>query len=217
MCRGGRGIVWDLTNQEEEETFMWSPGQRGKDEDDEKKPLYRFRACCFSPRTDSQEHTSLYALSVPIKWIPKQKQWCYLLQWDAGTWMTEEERRTGNELLSALAVEDGGRYVGVGTVSGSVLIYTSHLQLLVRVSNVHSVFVTGLAFIPVATTESVSSSPDKQVSKPDKLALISVSADRTCSATLVRRQSGRFTFIVFFIIPLAILLIAIVTKYQNLW
>ena len=65
-----------------------------------------------------------------------------------------------------------------------------YLQLLVRVSNVHTVFVTGLAFIPVATAEAVTSSPDKQVSKPDKLALISVSADRTCSATLVRRQSG---------------------------
>ena len=54
---------------------------------------------------------------------------------------------------------------------------------------VHAVFVTGLTFVPLATKPC--SSAGKQVSRPDKLVLVSVSADRTCSATLVGRKSGK--------------------------
>ena len=64
-----------------------------------------------------------------------------------------------------------------------------HFQLLTRVSGVHTVFVTGLVFIPLQSKVTTTSSV-KQVSKPEKLVLISVSADRTCSGTLVRRKSG---------------------------
>ena len=75
--------------------------------------------------------------------------------------------------------------------------YTLHrtcgvcFQLLTRVSGVHTVFVTGLVFIPLHSKATATSSV-KQVSKPEKLVLISVSADRTCSGTLVRKKSGRF-------------------------
>ena len=109
-------------------------------------------------------------------------------------------------------------------------------QLLSRVAGVHTVFVTGLVFLPLSTAE-------KQVSKQDKLALISVSADRTCSATFIRKKSGIennkciiyechvfianpcccfffsgiFKFIAFFILLLILVVVAMATKQQGLW
>ena len=46
-CRNGQVIVWDLTNEDKEHSFSWSPGQRGQNRD-EKKPVYRFRACWYA-------------------------------------------------------------------------------------------------------------------------------------------------------------------------
>ena len=68
----------------------------------------------------------------------------------------------------------------------------SHTQLLSKVSGVHTVFVTGLAFIPMETITKPVNPAGKQVSKPDRLALISVSADRTCSATPVKRTTRKY-------------------------
>jgi hypothetical protein len=192
MCRGGKAVVWDLANEDQEHWFSWTPGQLHTRHQSEAKPAYRFRTCCFSPKEKESEgsHTSLYTLTIPMDTRSKLKR-CYLVKWDAGAWIVDDEISTGTELLSALAIDTGGRYLGVGTISGSILVYSSDLKLLSKVAAVHTVFVTGLLFLPLPTKKRVSSS-GKQVSKQEKLVLISVSADRTCSATLVTHKSGIF-------------------------
>jgi prolactin regulatory element-binding protein len=208
MCRDGQAMVWDLTNQDREHSFNWSPGKQTRNT----KPTHRFRASCFSPEVGDRDPSCLFTITIPID-RHKEKR-CYLVKWDAGAWIVDEETRTGTELLSALAIDDSGRYVGVGTINGGILIYSSDMKLLSRVSGVHTVFVTGLAFLPLTTKPAVTSSGGKPVSKPGKLVLISVSADRTCSVTFVRRKSGTFKFIFLFLfLPLVFILVAMATKY----
>ena len=75
-----------------------------------------------------------------------------------------------------------------------------HTQLLSKVAAVHTVFVTGLLFLPLLAKKQESKkgepSSGKLVSKREKLVLISVSADRTCSATLVTQKSGIYLYTV---------------------
>ena len=69
----------------------------------------------------------------------------------------------------------------------------THPQLLTRVSRVHSVFVTGLTFVPTAR--------DQQPPEQPGEALLSVSADRTCCVTMVTTQSGEYYDIKLTLIP----------------
>ncbi|CAI8044924.1 Prolactin regulatory element-binding protein [Geodia barretti] len=46
MCRGGKGVVWDLVNEDQEHWFTWTPGQLHT-RPSEAKPTYRFRACWY--------------------------------------------------------------------------------------------------------------------------------------------------------------------------
>jgi hypothetical protein len=130
MCRGGKAVVWDLANEDQEHWFSWTPGQLHTRHQSEAKPAYRFRTCCFSPKEKESEgsHTSLYTLTIPMDTRSKLKR-CYLVKWDAGAWIVDDEISTGTELLSALAIDTGGRYLGVGTISGSILVYSSDLKV----------------------------------------------------------------------------------------
>lgn len=55
-----------------------------------------------------------------------------------------------DECLAALAVRDDGRFVAIGTMfSGSVSIYIAFsLQRVLHIPSCHSMFVTGLEFLP---------------------------------------------------------------------
>ena len=57
----------------------------------------------------------------------------------------------------------------------------------------HSVFVTGLTFVPTAR--------DQQPTEQPGEALLSVSADRTCCVTMVTTQSGEYYDIKLTLIP----------------
>ena len=46
MCRGGKAVVWDLANEDQEHWFSWTPGQLHT-RPSEAKPAYRFRTCWY--------------------------------------------------------------------------------------------------------------------------------------------------------------------------
>lgn len=55
-----------------------------------------------------------------------------------------------DESLASLAVRDDGRFIAIGTMfTGSVSIYIAFsLQRVLHIPNAHSMFVTGLEFLP---------------------------------------------------------------------
>lgn len=109
---------------------------------------YLFRRCRFGLIEDQKGVYRMFTIANPLARSGKQKG--LIQMWNP---KNGELSKTVvvNESLSALAVRDDGRYVGVGTMfSGSVDIYVAFsLQLVLHVSNAHMMFVTGLEFLPV--------------------------------------------------------------------
>ena len=62
------------------------------------------RMCSFSPRKDGNGSLYFYSINIPIKWNQRNKQACYLIKWDTGTWKPLARQKTGKELLSTMAV-----------------------------------------------------------------------------------------------------------------
>ena len=143
---------------------------------------------------------ALYTLANPTGVAKKQKS--FLQKWDQNTGMLIQVAAV-DESLAALAVRDDGRFVAVGTMfSGSVSIYiafslqVSHkisyskelnikiliLQRVLNVHGAHSMFVTGLEFLPVATDEHT-------ITNLSEAAVVSISVDnRVCVHSLPYRN-----------------------------
>lgn len=87
-----------------------------------------------------------------------------------------------DESLAALAVRDDGRFIAIGTMfSGSVSIYIAFsLQRVMHIPGAHSMFVTGLEFLPVANNHTVSSVTEA--------AVLSISVDnKVCIHSMAHR------------------------------
>ncbi|XP_046566705.1 prolactin regulatory element-binding protein-like [Haliotis rubra] len=139
------------------------------------KPLF---FCLFCPIFQygliegSKAKFSLYTLSIPSKRSSKPSP-CYVTLWDPSTFKPKKHASTGTEVSSSLAVSDDGIYLGVGTISGSVSVYVSFsLQRLYHVKEAHSIFVTGVEFMP-------SSEGSRAVTGGQDFTLLSISADNT--------------------------------------
>ncbi|VVD05564.1 prolactin regulatory element-binding protein [Leptidea sinapis] len=109
---------------------------------------YLFRRCKFGMIEDKPNHYRMFTIANPLSRSGKQKGLLQLWEGRAGTPLRAV---LVAESLSALAVRDDGRYVGVGTMfSGSVDIFIAFsLQRVVHVNSAHRMFVTGLQFLPV--------------------------------------------------------------------
>ncbi|XP_053601825.1 prolactin regulatory element-binding protein [Plodia interpunctella] len=126
---------------------------------------YLFRRCRFGLNEDKKGAHRMFTIANPLARSGKQKG---LLQlWEpAGGALVKSV--VVNESLSALAVRDDGRFVGVGTMfSGSVDIYVAFsLQRVLHVKNAHMMFVTGVEFVPA-----------RGVRTRSEAALLSISVD----------------------------------------
>lgn len=90
-----------------------------------------------------------------------------------------------NENLSSLAVRDDGRFVAIGTMfSGSVSIYIAFsLQRVLHIPNAHSMFVTGLEFLPINET------CGPPITSNAEAAVVSISVDnKICIHSLLYRR-----------------------------
>lgn len=78
-----------------------------------------------------------------------------------------------DESLASLAVRDDGRFVAVGTMfTGSVSIYIAFsLQRVLHIPAAHSMFVTGLEFLPLKNVDG------PPISSNTEAAVISISVD----------------------------------------
>ncbi|KAI8427417.1 hypothetical protein MSG28_001964 [Choristoneura fumiferana] len=110
---------------------------------------YLFRRCRFGPIEDKKGEYRMFTIANPLARSGKQTGLVQL--WSPSDGALRRSVLVG-ESLSALAVRDDGRFVGVGTMfSGSVHVYVAfNLQRVLHVKRAHRMFVTGLAFLPVA-------------------------------------------------------------------
>ncbi|WAR24632.1 PREB-like protein [Mya arenaria] len=163
ISRGSSFSVWNVKDGKRHLDMEW-PGKTGE---------HRFRACRFGVKAGSTEkgHT-LYTINIPVKRSSKPDP-CFIAQWDGETYKPRLVVNAGTEVLSSMAVSRDGIYVGVGMITGSVAVYIAFsLQKLYYVKEAHSIFVTGLDFMP--TSENA-----REVTGTQDFHLLSISADNT--------------------------------------
>ena len=173
IAKDGSAIIWSANTGKEVMKLQWTPPEGVK---------YLFKRCRYGTIEGQTDRYRLFTLSNPYGKAGKQKG--FVQQWN-----TETGRLNNivgvDESLSALAVRDDGRFVAVGTMfSGSVSIYIAFsLQRVLFVPGAHSMFVTGLEFIPVLVKDAPPISSDTEAS------VVSYSVDnRICIHSLQYRR-----------------------------
>lgn len=177
IAKDGRGSVWDVKTGKEVVQLQWQTPDNVK---------YLFKRCRFGAIEDKKDKCRLFTLANPLGKAGKQKG--FLQQWDPETGAVNRAVAI-DESLSALTVRDDGRFVGVGTMfTGSVSIYIAYsLSRVLYVPHAHSMFVTGLEFLPVLSREGPSISSDCEA------AVLSISVDnRLCIHSLPYRREFIF-------------------------
>ncbi|CRK97785.1 CLUMA_CG011164, isoform A [Clunio marinus] len=199
VSKDGMAIIWSVLKGKELMKLQWTPPEGVK---------YLFKRCRYATIEGNTDNYRLFTLSNPFGKSGKQKG--FLQQWNI------ETGRLNNivaidESLSALAVRDDGRFVAVGTMfSGSVSIYIAFsLQKVLHVPGAHSMFVTGLEFIPVMTKDAPPISSDVEAS------VVSYSVDnRICIHSLQYRHSLPAWAAVILIVVIMILTFLLCSYFQ---
>lgn len=173
IAKDGKGCVWDVKSGKEVVQLKWQTPDNVK---------YLFKRCRFGAIEDKPNECRLFTLANPLGKAGKQRG--FLQQWDPASGSLTKAVAI-EESLSALTVRDDGRFVGVGTMfTGSVSIYIGYsLARVLYIPHAHSMFVTGLEFLPVLSREGPSISSDCEA------ALLSISVDnRLCIHSLQYRR-----------------------------
>lgn len=173
VAKDGFAKVWSTSMGKEVMKLQWTPPEGVK---------YLFKRSRYATIEGNSERYRLFTISNPLGKTGKLKG--FLQQWNI------ETGRLANivsfdEVLSALTVRDDGRFVAVGTMStGSVYIFIAFsLQQVLHVPSAHSMFVTGLQFIPVLDRGAQPISSDAEAS------VVSYSVDnRICIHSLQYRR-----------------------------
>lgn len=173
-AKDGAGIIWDLIGSKEFVKLQWSPPEGVK---------YVLKRCRYGIIEDNKDKYRLFTLANPVGQSGKNKG--FIQQWNP-----EKGRLTKcigiDESLAALAVRDDGRFIAVGTMfSGSVSIYIAFsLQRVLHIPQAHSMFVTGLEFLPLRNSDGPPISSDSEA------AVLSISVDnRICIHSLQYRHA----------------------------
>lgn len=174
IAKDGIAAVWSVNNGKEVMKLQWTPPENVK---------YLYKRCRYATIEGDNNKFRLFTISNPLQKAGKQRG--FLQHWNI------ETGRLNNivsidESLSALAVRDDGRFLAVGTMfTGSVIIYIAFsLQQVLYVPNAHSMFVTGVEFIPVMDKDA------PPISSVAEASVVSYSVDnRICIHSLQYRHT----------------------------
>lgn len=173
IAKDGIASVWSVSTGKEAMKLKWTPPENVK---------YLYKRCRYATIEGNAEKYRLFTISNPLQKAGKQRG--FLQQWDTETGRLNNIASI-DESLSALAIRDDGRFISVGTMfTGSVLIFIAFsLQQVLYVPNAHSMFVTGLEFIPVLNKDA------PPISSFVEASVISYSVDnRICIHSLQYRR-----------------------------
>lgn len=117
------------------------------------KPVkYRLRRCRYSTRRGS---TTLVATLLPVV-MRKPPDPCFICQWDTARMALEKRIHAGYDNLTNLTISEDGRFLGTGSLSGTVTVYNAHdFTQLYRLENSHKSFVTGVQFLKCSPTTQI--------------------------------------------------------------
>lgn len=173
IAKDGLAVIWNLESGNERIKLTWTPPANLK---------YLFKRCRFACIEGRQERFRLFTLSNPLGKSGKARG--FLQQWNV-----ETGKLSGiveiDESLSALAVREDGRFVAVGSMfTGSVSVYIAFsLQRVLHIPHAHSMFVTGLVFLPVSDIDGPA------ITSNAEAAVISISVDnKVCIHALKHRR-----------------------------
>lgn len=169
IAKDSRAIVWNVTSGAKSQELSWTPPAGGK---------YMYKRLRFRIPLDKKSKTQLFILSNSM--LPKNPSYLQLWDLEQGSIVRSTSFR---ETLAAIAVSDDGKFVAVGTMfSGSVDIFVAFsLQRVLHVPGAHSMFVTGLEFIPMRMEPPITSNAEA--------AVVSISVDnRICIHSIPYRR-----------------------------
>ncbi|XP_073823642.1 guanine nucleotide-exchange factor SEC12 [Musca autumnalis] len=174
ISKDGQGLMWDIATSKKVFELKWATPEGSK---------YLFKRCRYGTIEAQRDKYRLFTITNPLGKVGKQRG--FLQQWDC----TNGKLRLAvgiDESLASLAVRDDGRFVAVGTMfSGSISMYIAFsLQRVLHIPNAHSMFVTGLQFLPVTNEEGPPISSDTEA------AVLSISVDnKVCIHSLQHRRT----------------------------
>lgn len=174
IAKDGAAILWDCVKGKENKRLSWKQPEGSK---------YLYKRCRFGI-VENEKKSALYMLANPTGLAKRQKS--YLQQWLPEEGVLKKVAEF-DESLSALAVRDDGRFIAVGTMfGGSVLLYVAFsLQCVLNIPGAHSMFVTGLEFLPASTEKE-----NHTVCSVAEAAVLSISVDnQVCIHTLPYRKT----------------------------
>ncbi|XP_001357179.2 prolactin regulatory element-binding protein [Drosophila pseudoobscura] len=174
ISKDSQGLVWDLSTGKLHHKLQWQTPEGSK---------YLFKRCRYGTVEAHKDNYRLFTIANPLGKVGKQRG--YLQHWDCASGKLRQAVAI-DESLSSLAVRDDGRFVAVGTMfSGSVSMYIAFtLQRVLHIPHAHSMFVTGLQFLPITNEEGPPISSDTEA------AVLSISVDnKVCIHSLAQRRT----------------------------
>ncbi|CAH1991477.1 unnamed protein product [Acanthoscelides obtectus] len=175
IAKDGQAIIWDAVKGKQLRKLTWKQPNGSK---------YLYKRCRFGVMEGENRKCAIYTLANPTGLAKRQK--AYLQQWLPEDGLLKKVAEF-DESVSALAVRDDGRFLAVGTMfSGSVSIYAAFsLQRILNVPGAHSMFVTGLEFLPASQENE-----NHTVCSVAEAAVLSISVDnQVCIHTLPYRKT----------------------------
>ena len=137
VAKDGKLVIWNVTNGTKIKELTWSPSSGAKSV---------FKRCRYRPTVADAPPSSpqqfLFTLSNSLLTHG------FLQLWNVELGQVDK-LITYTETLSELAVSDDGKFVAVGTMSGTVDMFIAFsLQRVLHVPGAHEIFVTSLEFLP---------------------------------------------------------------------
>uniref|UniRef100_A0A1B6LG88 Uncharacterized protein n=3 Tax=Graphocephala atropunctata TaxID=36148 RepID=A0A1B6LG88_9HEMI len=173
VSKDGKGYVWCVKTGNKLKDIEWTPTNGTK---------YLYKRCRYGRVEEDPKRSRLFLICNPASRVGQQVAYIHL--WDPALSRVTRSAAV-DESLSALAVRDDGRFLAVGTMfSGSVSIYIAFsLQRVLNVKEAHSMFVTGLEFLPAVSEEA-------SITTVSEAAVISISVDnKVCIHNLPYRRT----------------------------
>lgn len=137
IAKDGKAFLWNVNDGTKNKELTWTPPDGNS--------KYMYKRCRFRKVMEDKTKLDLFVLSNAV--VAKKPS--FLQLWDAHSGAIAKSAPY-KETLSALAVSDDGKFVAIGTMfSGTVDIFVAFsLRKALHVPGAHSMFVTGLEFLP---------------------------------------------------------------------
>ncbi|KAG1696152.1 Prolactin regulatory element-binding protein [Nymphon striatum] len=176
----GHSYIWKTKDGSKDVELKWNPPNT--------QDKYLMKLCRFGRVEGKSSKPGLFTVATPaIRKKPAAP--CYIIKWNTTDFLPAKVIVAGTDIISTLAINDDGRFLAVGTLSGSVHIYIAYnLKRLKAIEDVHNIFVTGLEFLS-------SSEHTKMITGGKEASVVSVSVDNHICVNHIDERISEILFL----------------------